>query len=92
MELRAGLLVLVCVCLPGCALFPLSEADCRPPSWRQRGYDDGFGGSYPQDLRLIPECRSRYGAEVSQAEYLEGWRDGHLEWERLNESMGRRHR
>jgi hypothetical protein len=37
--------------LGGCALFPLSEADCRPASWRQRGYDDGYFGSFPQDLR-----------------------------------------
>src|SRR5687767_14828013 len=35
---RQALLALL---LSGCAIFPLSEADCRPPSWQQRGYDDG---------------------------------------------------
>jgi hypothetical protein len=33
---RLALLVL----LSGCALFPLTEADCRPASWQQRGYDE----------------------------------------------------
>ena len=82
--MRALVLALL---LQGCALFPLSEADCRPPSWRQRGYDDGFGGHLPQDLRLIPECR-RFGIEVPQAEYLEGWHDGHNEWDRMIGSIG----
>jgi hypothetical protein len=67
----------------GCALFPLSEADCRPASWQQRGYDDGYGGHPPQDLRLVEECRRRFGIQVPQDEYLQGWRDGHDEWYRL---------
>lgn len=70
----------------GCALFPVSEADCRPASWRQRGYDDGYFGNNPQDLRLIQEC-SRFGVQVNQGEYLSGWRDGHDEWDRLMGSM-----
>jgi len=68
--------------LGGCALFPLSEADCRPASWYQRGYDDGFSGTFAQDLRYVPEC-GRMGIQVAQTEYLEGWRDGHREWDRL---------
>lgn len=72
--------------LSGCALAPLSEADCRPPSWKQRGYDDGYFGNPPQDLRLIQECR-RFGVAVPQNEYLDGWRDGHDEWDRLMGSV-----
>jgi hypothetical protein len=68
--------------LSGCALWPLTEADCRPPSWQQRGYDDGFGGAPPQDMRLTREC-SRLGIQVSEAEYLNGWREGRAELERL---------
>lgn len=73
--------------LSGCAAFPLSEADCRPASWRQRGYDDGYFGNLPQDLRLSREC-SRFGIQVAQDEYLEGWRAGHDEWDRLIGSYG----
>jgi hypothetical protein len=75
------------VSVSGCALFPLSEADCRPASWRQRGYDDGYVGNIPQDLRLLREC-VRFGIQVDAAEYLAGWRDGHDEWERLMGSYG----
>lgn len=74
--------------LAGCALFPLSEADCRSDP-RARGYQDGFSGAHPQDLRLVPECRQRYGIEVNQSEYLAGWRAGHDEWLRLQGSIRR---
>jgi len=67
----------------GCALFPLSEADCRPQSWRQRGYDDGFSGALSQEMRLVPECRRRFGVEVPVREYLQGWDAGHDEWYRI---------
>jgi hypothetical protein len=60
----------------------LSEADCRPASWQQRGYDDGYFGNLPQDLRLVQECR-RFGVQVAQDEYLAGWRAGYDEWDRL---------
>lgn len=73
--------------LAGCALFPLSEADCRPSSWRSAGYADGFSGAHPQDLRLVPECRERYGVEVNRDEYLKGWADGHDEWDRTQGSV-----
>jgi hypothetical protein len=76
-------LAILCLFLAGCALFPLSEADCRPASWRQRGYDDGYFGNLPQDVRLAQECRRRYGIEVPSEEYLAGWRDGYDEWYRL---------
>lgn len=81
----------VTVFLAACALFPLSEADCKPASWKQRGYDDGFGGHPGQDLRMIPECKRLYGVDVPQEEYLAGWRDGHNEWDRLIGSMDKRH-
>jgi hypothetical protein len=75
-----------CLLMPGvlwsCALFPISEAECKPPSWRERGYDDGFGGHPPQDLRLAKECR-RFGVEVSEADYLAGYGLGRWEWEGL---------
>lgn len=62
--------------LYGCA------ADCMNPDWRSRGYDDGFGGHPPQDLRLAAQCPRR-GIEFRQADYLEGWRAGHNEHDRL---------
>lgn len=74
--------------LSGCALWPLTEADCKPPSWHQRGYDDGFSGAPPQDIRLAQECR-RFGVVVPENEYLAGWREGHWEWDRIMGSMDR---
>ena len=77
--------------LSACALFPLSEADCRPASWQQRGYDDGYFGNLPQDMRLSQEC-ARFGIQVAQNEYLAGWRAGHDEWDRLMGSFKNRSR
>jgi hypothetical protein len=77
------------VLLGGCALFPLSEADCKPASWHERGYADGFGGSHRQDMRYIGECRERYGVEIRQEEYLAGWQEGYNEWDRMIGSMRR---
>jgi hypothetical protein len=74
----------------GCAAFPLSEADCRSDNWRRRGYADGYAGHIPQDMRLVPECRSRYGLEIDRAEYMKGFEAGHDEWERLIGSIDRR--
>lgn len=73
----------------GCALFPLGEADCKGVNWWQRGYDDGFAGASAQDLRIVPECRERYGVEVPRELYLAGWREGHAEWYRLMGSKDR---
>jgi hypothetical protein len=73
--------------LAGCAAFPLSEGECRVADWKQRGYDHGFAGHLPQDLRLVPECRERYGVRVDDTAYLAGWRDGHDEWDRLMGSI-----
>jgi len=84
-RIAAGFLLLL---LGACALFPLSEADCRPASWRQRGYDDGHFGNFPQDIRLVQEC-GRMGIAVAEAEYLEGWRNGYDEWDRLMGSFKR---
>ena len=67
--------------LAGCAVFPITEADCRV-NWEQRGYADGFGGHPPQDLRLAREC-GRLGIQISESEYLMGWRAGYDEWYRL---------
>lgn len=77
--------------LGGCAAFPISEAECRPASWQQRGYDDAYFGHLPQDLRLTREC-SRYGVEVASSEYLAGWRAGYDEWDRLRGSFRNRSR
>jgi hypothetical protein len=68
--------------LSACALFPLSEADCRPASWQQRGYDDGYFGNLPQDMRLSQEC-ARFGIQVAENDYLAGWRAGYDEYDRL---------
>ena len=84
--LSVRLAVVALLFLSGCALFPVTEADCRPASWKQRGYDDGYFGNPPQDMRLIQECR-RYGITVPQNEYLAGWRDGYDEWYRLMGSI-----
>lgn len=83
--------VLLVLLLGGCALWPLTEADCKVASWQQRGYDDGYLGHLPQDLRLVREC-SRLGIQVDDKEYLAGWRDGHDEFDRLMGSMRRKGR
>ena len=75
------------VFVAGCALFPLQQSDCVGVDWRKRGYADGLSGAPAQDLRLVPECRRLYGAEVQTAEYLAGWSDGHDEWYRLMGSV-----
>ena len=85
-----SLALLLLLSLAGCALFPLSEAACKPSSWRSAGYADGFSGAHPQDMRLVPECRERYGVAVDRDEYLKGWKEGHDEWDRLIGSMDRR--
>lgn len=84
---RSGIACLLMLgMLWSCALFPISEAECKPPSWQQRGYDDGFSGAPPQDIRLAKEC-SRFGIPVSEKDYLGGWQAGRLERER---TMGTR--
>lgn len=75
--------------LAGCALFPLGEADCKGVDWHSRGYADGFGGHPRQDMRLIPECRERFGVDIGQEQYLAGWQEGYNEWDRMIGSMMR---
>jgi hypothetical protein len=87
-----SLIALALALLAGCGLFPLGEAECRPPDWRQAGYAHGYAGHPAQDLRLVPECRERYGVEVDQLAYMQGWRDGHDEWYRIIGSMERSRR
>ncbi len=84
-------LILCCLLLAGCALFPVSEAECRPASWQQRGYDDGYFGHLPQDMRFSQEC-ARFGVQVAQNEYLAGWRAGYDEYDRLRGSLKNRSR
>jgi hypothetical protein len=72
--------------LAGCAAFDLSEADCRGTNWQARGYNDGFGGHPPQDLRLRAVC-SRFGVSADADRYLAGWREGHEEWYRIHGSV-----
>jgi hypothetical protein len=72
MRQRAALLALACS-LCGCAV------DCTEQNWRQRGYIDGFGGAFAQDLRIGPAC----GAAFSESEYMEGYREGYAEYDRL---------
>lgn len=74
--------------LQGCALFPLSEAECQADA-RERGYSDGFMGQHAQDLRLVPECRERYAIDVDREQYLAGWREGYDEWYRIQGSVRR---
>lgn len=56
-------------------------------NWYQRGYDDGYFGHPPQDLRLTNQC-NRFAVPVPGSQYLEGWRAGHDEWDRLMGSYG----
>ena len=86
------LLLLLLPLVASCAAFPLSEAACKPSSWRNAGYADGYSGGPAQDLRLVPECRERYGVEVDRDAYLKGWADGHNEWDRIQGSMSLRQR
>jgi hypothetical protein len=71
--------------LGACSSF--GESECRSMDWRARGYQDGYFGHPPQDLRLARDC-ARYGIRVPEAEYAAGWRDGHDEWDRLMGSYG----
>lgn len=84
-------LTVCCLWLAGCALFPVSEAECLPASWQQRGYDDGYFGHLPQDMRLAQACE-RHGVQVPSENYLVGWRAGHDEWDRLRGSFKNRSR
>ena len=65
--------ILLLVALGGCAV------DCTEQNWRERGYIDGFGGAFAQDLRIGPAC----GAAFSEAQYMEGYRDGYAEYDRM---------
>ena len=78
--MRLVICALVVPFLTGCAA--LSEADCRGMSWQQRGYDDGFGGHPPQDLRLVQQC-SKHRVIVAEADYAKGWAAGNDEHVRL---------
>jgi len=66
-------IVLLLAFLGGCAV------DCTEQNWRQRGYNDGFGGAFAQDLRIGPAC----GAAFSEPAYMEGYREGKNEWDRM---------
>jgi Protein of unknown function (DUF2799) len=77
---------LLLLSLAGCALFPLEEADCRGVDWQKRGYADGYAGHPQQYSRLSSGCR-RYGIQVAEADYFNGWRDGYDEWYRIIGSM-----
>ena len=68
---------LLALLLAGCAV------DCTNSDWRARGYNDGYFGHPPQDLRIAAACPA-----FGQASYLEGWRAGHDEWDRLMGSYG----
>ena len=63
-------IILLLVALGGCAV------ECTNQNWRERGYIDGNGGAFAQDLRIAPAC----GAAFSEAEYMEGYRDGYTEY------------
>jgi hypothetical protein len=78
-------LALLCVlALGACATH--SESECRSMDWRARGYEDGYFGHPPQDLRLARDC-GRFGVGVPD-DYLAAWRDGHDEWDRIIGSYG----
>ena len=89
--MRRTSLVVVLSCLLGaCALFPLSEAECKGVDWERKGYADGYSGAHQQYLRLSEECQRRYGVTVPEEAYFKGWRAGHDEWYRLIGSFDRR--
>jgi hypothetical protein len=51
-------------------------------NWQQLGYDHGFGGHPPQDLRVAQQC-SKYRVVVEEADYARGWAAGNDEHIRL---------
>ena len=73
---RCAAAVLVAL-VAGCA------ADCTNANWRSRGYNDGYFGHPPQDLRLGRVCPG-----FADSSYMEGWRAGHDEWDRTIGSYG----
>jgi len=87
--MRAAAMLLVLLSAAACAAFELTEAECRSTNWYERGHEHGFGGHPTQIVRLRQQC-ARHGVEIAQRDYLEGWRIGHSEWDRLIGSMQNR--
>ena len=75
--------------LAACAASGLSEAECRSTNWNQRGKDDGRAGHPSQLVRLRQQCAGQ-GVEIDQRAYLDGYRVGYDEWDRIMGSMRNR--
>ena len=61
-----GITAVVAMCLGGLLVaHPAQQAQAPPQQqYQQRGYDDGYFGNPPQDMRLAQECGRRYGIQV----------------------------
>jgi Protein of unknown function (DUF2799) len=87
--MRAAATLIMLLSVVACSAFELSDAECRSTNWYERGHQDGFGGHPTQIVRLRQQC-AEHGVKIAERDYLEGWRTGHNEWDRLIGSMQNR--
>jgi hypothetical protein len=78
--------MLLALGVAACASFELTEAECRSTNWSERGREDARAGHPSQLVRLRQQCAS-HGVQIDQRAYLEGYRVGYDEWDRLMGSM-----
>lgn len=81
--------MLLALGLAACASSGLTDAECRNTNWRERGREDGRAGHPSQLVRVRQQCASR-GVEIDQRAYLDGYRVGYDEWDRIMGSMRNR--
>ena len=67
----------------------MTESGCRDTNWHERGRQDAFDGHPAQIVRLRQQCAA-LGVQIDQKAYLEGYRVGYDEWDRVMGSMRNR--
>ena len=75
----------VLLAVAGCV--NLGESDCRTADWAQIGERDGLMGDRPYVEVYAHQC-SRYGVQIAEKDYLDGWWVGNAEFERRTSAMG----
>ena len=70
------LLMLVTLCLPGCAT--LSQDECLTANWQTIGYQDGTQGQSPDRIESHQQACTEYGITPDTAGYHEGYAQGIL--------------
>jgi hypothetical protein len=78
--------MLLALGIAACASLELNDAECRSTNWSERGREDARAGHPSQLVRLRQQCAS-HGVQIDQRAYLEGYRVGYDEWDRLMGSM-----